>query len=548
MARAGIAVVLATGAQPTFGWKMTSSFAQMGRVTLAFAITVMAGCARSSPESRLEEAISRAEQNLGRRPEWTVPWDETAPVWDGDSALTLDESLVLALRNNRQLRADLETIGQSSADLLQASLFANPMLNFMIMFPGGGGRAMLWANGLPQIPIQDLWLIPARKKVAAAMLQATILRAADKAVAVASEVKQVYANLQYGQRAMELVRENLEIIRQSTEIIRVRQTAGQGTQVEVNLSEIRNMRMRSDLIAIESGYEADKRTLLMLMGAAPGGVKWRVEPLSELPEKWVLSASEETLLNTAADQRLDVQAARWSVQAAEADISLNRREGLPDVAVGVGFQRQAAPPSNNPSWAGRAGNAAVRGLAGQATGMPAAPMPGPAFQPKQRRIDWMVGPMFDVELPIFDWNQAGVARAVAEYNQRVAEYEDLLQQTIRDVRESLVRVRQAHEQIAYYEAAIVPAVEQNLEVARRSYISGQEDLTVYLDVQEDLLRTRLQRVGFARDYLVNLAELERAVGGRLVPHVPASQGSSAAEARLIGTTCAAFRDTGSVQP
>jgi outer membrane protein, heavy metal efflux system len=483
-----------------------------GAVCLAL---LASGCAKSKPESRLEDAISRVEQNLGQRPDWTVPWDEAAPIWDGESVLTLDESLVLALRNNRQLRADLETIGQASADLLQASLYTNPMLNFMIMFPSGGGRAMLWANGLPQIPLQDLWLIPARKKVAKAVLQSAILRVADQAVETAAEVKRIYAGLQYNQKAMVLFGENLEIIRQSTQIIRGRQMAGQATQVEVNLSEIRHMRMRSDLTVVESDYRAGKRQLLMLMGVASASADWRVTPLGEIPEAWVVETDEEQLLFTAAEQRLDLKAAEWMVQAAESDIGLNRRAGLPDMAVGVGFQRAGAPPGSGQSLAGRAGNTAVRGLVGRATGMPAGPMPQEPFQPRMREMKWMVGPMFDMELPIFDWNQAGVARALAVYNQRVAEYENQLQQTVLQVRENLVRLRQAHQQAIFYEQSIMPAVEQNLEVARRSYIAGQEDLTVYLDVQEDLLRTRLQQVGFVRDYLVSLADLERAMGGRV---------------------------------
>ena len=55
----------------------------------------------------------------------------------------MDETVALALRNNRTLRADLEMIGQADAELLQASLMQNPMISFMVMFPDGGGRSML---------------------------------------------------------------------------------------------------------------------------------------------------------------------------------------------------------------------------------------------------------------------------------------------------------------------------------------------------------------------------------------------------------------------
>lgn len=474
------------------------------------------GCNQSNSKTRIEQAMDLAEGQTGQRPPWTEVWDAAPPIWEEGSVLTQEEAVALALRNNRQLRADLETIAQADAQLLQAGLLSNPMLNLMIMFPAGGGRSMLWANGLPQMPLQDLWLIPARKKVAKAELQSAVLRVADGAVGTAASVKTTYARLQYLQRAIELTRENLEIVRQSTEVIRVRQTSGQATQVQTNLSDIRAMRMKSELIGMESEYRAGKRELLATMGLASASADWIVEPLAPLPEEWLAQTDEEQLTVVAADQRLDLKAAEWEIQAAQAEIGLNKREGWPDLALGLGFQRDPAPQSNNPSWAGRAGNTAVRGLVDRAMGMPSAPMLGEPFQPKMREVKWSVGPMMEMELPIFDWNQAGIARARATHRQRIANYEALLQQTIETVRRSLVTLKQAHEQSRFYAESVTPAVEQNLELARRSYISGQEDLTVYLDVQEDLLRTRLSQIEFTRNYLVSRAELERALGGKLV--------------------------------
>jgi outer membrane protein TolC len=74
---------------------------------------------------------------------------------------------------------------------------------------------------------------------------------------------------------------------------------------------------------------------------------------------------------------------------------------------------------------------------------------------------------------------------------------------------------QAYEQVRFYRESILPAVERNLSVARQAFIAGQEDLTIYLQVQEDLIMTRLKILEFLRDYLVGRAELERQVGGRL---------------------------------
>ena len=146
------------------------------------------------------------------------------------------------------------------------------------------------------------------------------------------------------------------------------------------------------------------------------------------------------------------------------------------------------------------------------------------FAPKMREMTWTVGPMFQMELPIFDWNQAKMAvlkRCTASgwLSTRTA-YQELT----RMVRDKLIMLRQAHDQVVFYRESIMPAVQQNLDVARRSYVSGMEELTVYLQVQEDLLMTRLKLLEYQRDFLVARAELEREVGGKLeLPVLPATQ-------------------------
>ncbi|GMU20797.1 MAG: hypothetical protein AMXMBFR13_08930 [Phycisphaerae bacterium] len=498
-----------------------------GRVGLVISAAILgagAGCTSINPDARVGEAIDLVEQNTGQRPDWKTMWDQDSASWDGQEVLALEDALVLALRNNRELRADLETIGQANADLVQATLFSNPAIDFMIMFPDGGGRSMLRGNGLPMQPLQDLWLIPAREKVGQAELRRVVLRVADRAVEVVAAVKAVYARLQYTRRAIELIQENMRIVEQTTRVIEVRQVGGQATQVEVNLSQIRWMRLRSDLLAMQSQHQAFKRQLLLLMGVAAARAGWEVEPLRELEYALEPPPDEEFLLALADEQRLDLQATEWMVQGAQKRVQLRRREGWPDLALGLSFQREAAPRSQNPSLAGQFGNAVAQGVANGVTGMGGGggPMVAP-FNPKPRDMTAMIGPMVAMELPIFDWGQAQTARAVHEYLQSVAQYEALAQEIIRAVRENLVTYAQAYEQVQYYRESIIPAVDRNLEIAQQSYVAGREEITVFLNVQEDLISMRLRILEFLRDYLVIQAELERQVGGRLAAPAPSTQ-------------------------
>jgi cobalt-zinc-cadmium efflux system outer membrane protein len=507
-------------------------------IALVFVTAGAVGCATVRPDVKINEAGDLVEQRLGQRPAWMVPWDDSPPDLAAGGVLRLDQAVALALRNNRMLRAELETIGQADADLVQAGLLQNPVINFMVMFPDGGGRTMLRASGLPMQPLQDLWLLPARRNVARAELQQAVLRVADRAIATAAAVKTTYARLQYTRRALELLQENLQLAEQSTRIIQTRQIAGQVTQVALNLAHIRSQRLRSELLALEAEHRSLQREVLLQIGFPGASDEWTVEPVHELEDALAAPAAEAELLEIGAAQRLDLKAAEWSLEAAERRIALMRREGWPDLALGFTFERAPAPSTpRGPTVPARVGNAAAQAATDSIFGQPPMlkpPMVTP-FSPKLREVKWTLGPMLELELPVFDQNQIQVAKALHEYNQKLAEYEARAQEVTREIRDAHVKRQQAYEQVRFYREAIVPEVVRNLDLAQQSFVAGEESLTVYLQAQEDLLTTRQKMLEFLRAYLVSGVELERAVGGSLAVPGPTSQPASAPAAAATET-------------
>jgi outer membrane protein TolC len=268
---------------------------------------------------------------------------------------------------------------------------------------------------------------------------------------------------------------------------------------------------------MEAEHRSAQRELLMLMGLAGATDAWRVEAVSEIKDPLEPPAEEDRLVAVATEQRLDLKAAEWQAQSAASNIKLMTREALwfPGLAVGLGLERSPAPPSNNPKLLGTAGNGFFSGAMSQALGMPMNVPMGMPFSPKMREVEWTFGPMFEMRLPIFDQGQGRIGRSVYDYRQRVAEYETRFQELTRMVRDSLVMYRQAYEQVRFYRESIVPEVERNLQLAQQSYVAGQENLTIFLQVQEDLI--------YFRESQIQRAELERQVGGTLVLSAAATQ-------------------------
>ena len=148
------------------------------------------------------------------------------------------------------------------------------------------------------------------------------------------------------------------------------------------------------------------------------------------------------------------------------------------------------------------------------------------FSPKPREVKYTTGPMIEMEIPIFDRNQAQIAKAIHEYNETLATYEARWQKIVWTVRETRVTYDQACEQVRFFRAAIIPEVERNLRLVQQSFRSGQDDFTIYLQVQEDLIMNRIKVLEFLRDVNVNRAELERQVGGRLPSPEPTSNANT----------------------
>lgn len=476
---------------------------------------LLSGCAGSG-EFRAASAGELVAQRTGQQPTWDEAWEVLSSGWEDDGVLGEEEAVALALRNNRALRADLALIGQAEADLVQAGLLTNPMFSFMAMLPSGGGRAMLRGSS-PLLSLEDLWLVPERKKVARAALQETVLRVADRAIETAREVHVTYARLRFAQRAVELMEETIALAQRMTRLIEAQASTAQTTQVELNLSRVREMRLQSEWQTMQAAYRAEQRGMLQLIGFPAAGDDWTVTPLHELSEPLPPTADEADHVRLGASQRLDLLAAEWSLLAAARDVSLTRLEGWPEVSVGIAFERAGAPRSSDtPSPAARAGNAAAQAVVDQYYGSTHAGGPSVApFGPAAREMKWLVGPMFDVEIPLFDQNQAQVARAVHEYNRRLALFEDRAHAVIRGVREAHVRQELARTQLELYRSTILPEVSRNVELSHQVLVAGREDLNVLLRAEEDLVMMRMKALEFLRDFLVSRAELQRESGGRL---------------------------------
>lgn len=468
----------------------------------------LVSCTAIEHGRELQQAQQRMDDATGRRPSWAVdtPLGTLAVPLDGE--LTEDAAVDLALANNRALRADIEVIGQAKAELVQAGLLSNPMLTVMLRFPEAGGRASLDFGVVKDFA--DLWLIPSRKRAARSMLQQKLLSFTDNAVGLVREVSTTYITLQYLDRTIELQVENLDVLRQAIDVAQARLRSGSTTQLDVNLLEARRLQAELDLLQLRNERRTTQLGLLRLMGTSQASVEWRPTPLPLVQRDEIVS--EEALIDWGLRRRLDIQAAGWEVDAALADFQQQKLRLIQSFGVGISGERperRGIPGRNIGADTARASIANGR-------------LTAPEIEPRSARraerrqeIDFILGPVIEVPLPIFDQNQAQIAKTQYRARELHERYSELEQRTVEQIRGALVTLQTASKRLEIYQTSLLPVQESNLQVAETAYQSAQESILTVLLAQQDLIQARLGLAAAIRDELTAKANLKRELGGRL---------------------------------
>ncbi len=422
-----------------------------------------------------------------------------------EDGLSIDEAERIALLNNRGLRTAFLEIGASRADVVQSGLLSNPSLGLSLRFPEGGGRSNLTA-GLGQ-QIVDLWQIPVRKRLAEAELEQIILAAAERAVRLSAEVKQAYYQLIAAKKAETLTRENLELVQRSVELAQARFDAGEVGQIDVNLVRANLISVQLAAMTVKREREQATNQLGRLLGLS------RSHPPLELSDTWPeivpLTLDEDQALLAALEHRLDARVAALRVKAADAELEKECRSVFPNITLGLEAER--------PERRALPGRTILADTARASIGSGGLTAPGIQSRSERRRersqiIDLLLGPTLDVTLPIWDQNQAQIAKAKYKTRQMRAAYEDLLDGVALEVANALSVMRSAQELVQFHETEALPQARQSVEAARATYEAGEQGILVLIDAQETLIGQQRSEVIALRDFAQARAELERAVG------------------------------------
>jgi cobalt-zinc-cadmium efflux system outer membrane protein len=146
---------------------------------------------------------------------------------------------------------------------------------------------------------------------------------------------------------------------------------------------------------------------------------------------------------------------------------------------------------------------------------------------RSQQIEAILGPSLSLTLPIFDQNQAQIAKARMTYLEAKALLDRLERSIVQQTRDAADRLVTAWDVVTLYEQEVLPQAQVTLDLSQATYQAGQTTILNVIDAQRSLLEIRRGNLAALQDAAAALAELERATARPATelfgPTVPAIQ-------------------------
>lgn len=465
---------------------------------------ILAGCATVDPQPDYQRTAGLIENSTGH--DVPLPDEASEAIASRveellDGGLTVGEAVQIGLINHPGMQAAWLDVARARADLVQSKLLSNPTLGVGLEFPAGGGLARLESSIAQNVA--DLWQIPVRSRVAEHDLNRAILQMARQAGQRAAEIKAAHARALSAEHLHELSESYAGIAHRLLETSEARRAAGAGSELDVTLARSADLQARLQVENARLERARARRQLAQLLGLTTNADD--LELLDQPPAAQVTNLSPEAGLELARESRLDMQAAQQSVEMAAMAIELEVRHVFPTLEIGAGLERDARRAQPGRKLIADTARASIAGGG----------LTAPDIQPRSQRrrnTDITIGPSLSLELPIFDQNQAGIARAEYDYRQALLMYDALDRRLSQDVRDAVDRSATAARLLELSRRELIPLAENNLELSNESYRAGKASVLVVLEAQRFLLDSRRREIEARAEHAAALAEMERVIG------------------------------------
>lgn len=400
--------------------------------------------------------------------------------------LTLDQALERLVRDNLQLRSQAFELPQAQADILTASLRANPILYADAQLVPYGSYSAERPGGPVQYDLNISHPVDATGKRRARMTvagQAKRVLEAQFQDAVRLQIANLYAahlsvlatrqRLRYAQAGVEGLDELLKPLE-------ARVKAGQITPAEYNRVVLQREAAALALRDEEENLQQARRTLATLLNISPDAAE-SLEVQGTIRDDGPVPPPLPELIGLAIANRPDLQAFRLGINRAQADVRLAEANRLNDLYV---LYQPYTFQDNTPF-----GNKSA--------------------------TSWALG--VTVPLPVYNRNQGNIQRARINVAQTQTELADLQRRIVTEVQQAEKEYRVTREAVQRIETQLRPAAEQVLRTVRRQYEEGSIGVIEFVTARQEYNQVVKQYLETLIRHRQSMLALNTAIGYRLLP-------------------------------
>ena len=456
------------------------------RSALATAATLLlAGCASLDPDTALRASAEQARPLAGVEPRLLRNDDDrralSAEIDDLlEQPLGLDAAVRIAILNHPGLQAQYWNAGIAQADLAQAARLRNPSFGFSRM--RGGGSVEI-ERGV-SFDLAGLLTMPLRQRMAARRHEQTTLQVAAAIERHAIATRRAWIEAVAAGQALDYARQVAAAADASSELMERMTLAGNASALDLARESSFHAEAGAAVLRAARARDAARERLTRQLGlwGAQAGYTLPAR-LPDLPAQAVELAGIERL---ALERRLDVRAARADAAGTAGDLGLTRATRMVNV-LDLGY--------------------ASKSETGEA-----------------RSEGYEVA----LELPLFDWGGARVARAEGVYMQALGQVAETAVNARSEARAGYLGYRASHDVARHYRDHVIPLRKKIAEETLLRYngmLASPFELLADAREQAAAVHAAIEAL---KDFWLAEADLEAALGGRLPPspsatHVHAHQ-------------------------
>jgi outer membrane protein TolC len=437
---------------------------------IALSVLILSGCATFSKDGGLDAVSALTAERTGQPVHRERSADDAAATQATlgqllAAPLTPDSAVRIALANNKGLQAAFAELGIAEARLVQAGRMRNPGYSFGRLRGGDDveiDRSIMF-------DFVGLLTLPLRSRIEDGRFGQARLEAAATAVTLAADTRRAYFTAVAAQQSARYAEQVAGAAEAGAELAQGLARVGNWSRLDQAREQVFHADATTQLARARHNAAAAREQLSRLLGLWGADIGYALpERLPDLPAQPALSVNSEA---QAMSQRLDLQAARRDAQATARSLGLTRATGFI--------------------------NAFDAGYANKST----------TGKPLENGYE------IALELPIFDWGGARVARAEASYMQSVYRTADIAVRARSEVRESYSAYRTSYDIARHYRDEVIPLRKRISDEVLLRYNGMLASVFELLSDARDQVGSVNTAIEAQRDFWIADTNLQAAING-----------------------------------